>query len=129
MKPSGSRTFGLLAAAMVVLVGLFPTTSSPAGVPKCKGKPATIVRGNADNEVTGTNGNDVIVTRGGNDVVFGRGGNDRICTGSDEDAADGGDGKDKLSGGSAVDQCIGGRSFDTFSSCETGPSCFGEVST
>ena len=106
MRFSGVGTFRWLGAAAVVaaVAVAFPSTSSTAGGPKCKGKQATIVRGDGDNDVTGTNGNDVIVTQGGNDVVFGRGGKDRICTGSGEDAAAGGGGKDLLSGGGAVDQ-------------------------
>ncbi|MYS06687.1 hypothetical protein GTW71_09610 [Streptomyces sp. SID6041] len=87
----------------------------------CRGLAATIVGSGA---VTGTSGNDVIVTGNGNDSVSGNGGHDTICTfggndavaaGSGNDSVDGGDGNDAVSGGDGTDSVRGGAGDDALS--------------
>ena len=72
----------------------------------CFGQPATIT---GNGVVTGTEGDDVIITGNGNDVVDGKGGNDRICTRGGDDHARGGAGNDRLNSGNGNDN-TGGQS-------------------
>ncbi len=89
-----TQRIALLGCLSVLVAG---AAAQPAGAaPTCDGKRADIVRGDGDNTVFGTSGNDVIVLRGGDDVVDGRGGRDRIC---------GGDGRDDLFGSRAPMCC------------------------
>jgi predicted extracellular nuclease len=73
-----------------VIVGIDPT--------RCNGLPATIIGTPDDDEITGTNGDDVIVALGGSDTINGGNGNDVIC-------GDGGD--DTLNGGNGIDLLFG----------------------
>lgn len=56
---------------------------------RCFGEPATIVKGDGDNEITGTSGPDVIVSGGGEDFVLGGTGEDLVCGGKGDDIVDG----------------------------------------
>jgi hypothetical protein len=78
----------------------------PSGTDLCFGQPATIT---GNGVVTGTEGDDVIITGNGNDVVDGKGGNDRICTRGGDDHARGGAGNDRLNSGNGNDN-TGGQS-------------------
>lgn len=112
------RERSLLAGTAIAAIaaGLVLTSSLPAtgagNTPKCFGKAATIVKGDGANEVDGTDGNDVIVTKGGGDNVEGLDGNDRICTGPGADGATGGLGNDMLSGGGTADSLDGDTGLD-----------------
>lgn len=75
----------LLAAALLLPLGVGTATSAEAAVPRCAGLKATIVGTNASQRIVGTQRRDVIVARGGNDVVLGRGGADVVCGGSGND--------------------------------------------
>jgi uncharacterized delta-60 repeat protein len=77
---------------------------SSGTIPKCQGRPATIVGNNGANKLTGTSHADVIVGLGGNDAIKGGGGNDLIC---------GGDGNDRLGGGAGSDRLFGQKGNDT----------------
>src|SRR5687767_376374 len=105
------RTMGVAFGALVLTAGAAALTLMPAqagGGPKCDGKPATIVRGDGDNDIVGTNGNDVIVAGGGDDDVEGGLGNDRICGNGDNDNLDGDSGDDTLLSGGGRDFADGG---------------------
>ena len=84
---------------------------SGAKVPKCFGKPATIV-GTPNNDgidrlgknkkkgvLRGTQHSDVIVGLGGMDRIKGNGGNDLICGGEGFDTLSGNKGRDRISSG------------------------------
>jgi len=123
------------------------TTSSngpPAAAATCRGKQATLVGTDESDSLSGTPGDDVIVTGGGRDRVRARGGEDVICLqggrdrvrgsagediliggagtdrlagGGGDDALRGGKGDDKLRGGSGEDSCRGGPGRDAEQSC------------
>ena len=86
----------LVAAVLPVLVGVGPAHAS---VPRCHGRPATIVGTSGDDHLVGTPGPDVIVGRGGDDSILGRGGGDTICAGRGDDEVFGGNGDDRIYGG------------------------------
>jgi Ca2+-binding RTX toxin-like protein len=114
---------------------LFRTyVSTPATVPTCNGKTATIyvkdgvIVGGAGNGSTytgtliGTIGNDVIVgtegkdtvdAKAGNDTICGLGGDDQLTADAGDDYVDGGSGKDTLKGSSGADTLIGGDNDDS----------------
>jgi len=111
-------------------------TPKQAGVPFCKGKPATIVGTDGDDTMVGTAGDDVLILGDGNDRAKTKGGNDRVCAGAGKDVVaagggkdvvlgeggndllKGGGGNDKLIGGGGKDKLIGGGGKDT---CKGGP--------
>jgi Ca2+-binding RTX toxin-like protein len=110
-----------LALALVVAVPLACSPAGAAKVPRCQGRRATIA---AAGTVTGTPGDDVIVTASGNDHVRTGGGNDLVCSGRGSDTIEitgpgtvtvyGGQGKDGTfvqSGGVSV-VFYGGRGAD-----------------
>jgi Ca2+-binding RTX toxin-like protein len=125
-----TRLVVLLASVIgaTVCVSLLGTAAAQVEV-GCFGEVATIVRGDGNDSVTGTRGNDVIFTGAGNDRVNGRGGNDRICTSSGNDTVNAGAGndlvygalgRDTLLGGSGRDQAIGGPVLMTRWECRGG---------
>ncbi len=91
------------------------TTAAAAPVPLCSGEPATIFMpttpGGATT-VSGTDGDDVIVTGPGADRVLGRGGRDIICTRGGNDVIRGGGGDDQLRGGPGADRVAGRKGLD-----------------
>jgi Ca2+-binding RTX toxin-like protein len=89
---------------LVLLAGLL-LWSIPAAqaVPKCFGKPATIVGTTGRDDIEGTGKPDVIVGLQGDDTIVGFGGNDRICGGAGTDWMNGKAGHDKISGGQRYD--------------------------
>ena len=98
---------------------LIPTGGSVvAAVPKCDGRPATILGTNGNNTINGTSRADVIVAKGGKDKVNGRGGPDRICGGGGNDIIIGGGGNDRLFGGGGTDDCRQGSGTGALVSCE-----------
>ena len=62
--------------------------------------------------VTGTNGNDTILTGATNDLVTGGAGDDFIDAGPGNDTVNGGDGNDSIHGGIGNNQLIGGTGDD-----------------
>ena len=80
--------------------------------PKCHGEPATIAKGDGDNEITGTVGPDVIVAGGGDDRIFAKAGEDTVCGGQGIDLIAGEENNDTLSGGRGRDAVVGGPGDD-----------------
>ena len=98
---------------------LIPTSGSVgAAVPKCDGRPATIVGTNGNDTIKGTPGADVIVAKGGKDKVDGRGGADRICGGGGNDIIKGSRGNDRLFGDGGTDDCRQGSGTGPLVTCE-----------
>lgn len=95
---SGAVLAALCCAALASTLAL-PAAATAASAPRCAGRPATIVGGNAGEVITGTAGRDVIVGGGGADQIDGRGGDDLICGGRGNDRLRGGPGDDVLLGG------------------------------
>ena len=73
-------------------------------VPTCNGLEATIIGTLGDDNIRGTNGDDVILARGGDDNIRGGRGDDVIC---------GNQGDDKVNGQNEADAIFGGRGDDT----------------
>jgi uncharacterized delta-60 repeat protein len=106
-------------------------------VPRCAGKPATIVGTVRRDRLRGTRRADVIVALGGRDRISALGGADLVCGGRGDDRLSGGagpdrlrgqqgrdrlsggPGKDRLAGGPQRDRCIGGPARDRAQTCET----------
>ena len=65
-----------------------------------------------NDEITGTDGRDIIVGRSGDDTLIGLAGNDMLIGGSGADVIDGGAGKDKIIAGSGDDLVDGGEGKD-----------------
>ena len=91
------RTLGVtvgLSALAVFTTGWWVRGSALA-LPACFGRPATIVvptLANENREITGTDGDDVIVGGAGDDIIFGGRGDDRICARRGRDVVYGGRG-------------------------------------
>jgi hypothetical protein len=81
--------------------------------PICAGRPATILGTPGSDVITGTLGDDVIVTGGGRDWIRARGGDDVICAGADRDFVSAGDGDDTVDTGTGRDVASGGVGDDT----------------
>ena len=114
--------------------GADPQTPPP--LPRCAGKPATIIGTPGADTLRGTRRADVIVALGGADRVLaaGRGdvvcggagrdrlsggaGADRLLGGAGRDVLSGGAGRDRLEGGAARDRCLGGPGRDRSRGCE-----------
>ena len=93
----------------------------------CKGKTATLIGTEGDDEFEGTPERDVISAFGGKDKISGLAGKDLICGGKGKDTLRGGKGKDKLygqkgkdklAGGGGKDRCVGGKKDDSAKKCE-----------
>ncbi|MEG9862055.1 MAG: VCBS domain-containing protein [Parvularculales bacterium] len=69
--------------------------------------------GDFDDNIAGSNGFDVFVTRGGNDILKGRGGDDYLSGGDDNDILYGDSGNDLLFGGIGDDTLFGGAGRDS----------------
>jgi hypothetical protein len=107
-----------------------PVIATPGYI--CHDQPATIVPRNpdADNEITGTAGDDVIYAGAGNDDVNGRGGHDTICGGSGDDYLYGGPGEDWIYGQEGQDSVLGQSGYDRWLDVEDGKArggYYGEV--
>jgi uncharacterized repeat protein (TIGR01451 family) len=88
-------------------VSVTPTT------PVCAGQNATII-GTVDNDnLSGTQGPDVVVLFAGNDAFDGRKGNDVICGGDGNDTLQGFQGTDLILGEDGTDVLDGGQDADT----------------
>jgi Ca2+-binding RTX toxin-like protein len=75
-----------LTALALVVAGLAAAPPAHA-VPTCGGKAATMVFGDGDDVVSGTDGDDVVVLGGGDDVYQNdNGGDDTVCAGPGDDA-------------------------------------------
>jgi Ca2+-binding RTX toxin-like protein len=80
--------------------------------PECAGMTfANVIRGNDD--IQGSDSNDLIFSVSGNNKVYGNGGNDCIVGGDGNEHIFGGDGNDVLLGGAGNDHLEGGNGNDT----------------
>ena len=96
-----------------------------SGVPRCAGKPATIVGTAVRDRLRGTRRPDVIAMLGGNDVAGGGRGNDLICAGPGNDRVLGNSGSDRLNGQSGQDRLQGGAGKDRLAGGAGRDRCFG----
>ena len=108
MKSAGVLlTFGIVLAAMVL-----PAVAGSA--PKrCEGRSPTIVGGDGNNRLRGTEGPDVIDAGGGDDTIRALGGKDRVCGGNGNDTVYAGDGDDRIRGGKDFDTLVGDAGDDS----------------
>jgi hypothetical protein len=72
----------------------------------------TDFRGDANDVITGTSGDDLVLAGAGNDQASLGGGNDVLLSGLGNDVADGGQGSDLMAGGAGNDQLSGGIGSD-----------------
>jgi uncharacterized delta-60 repeat protein len=88
-----------------------PPAGGPGGrsprLPRCGGKPATIVGTSSRDVLRGTPRADVIVALGADDVISAGRGNDLVCGGAGRDRLDGGSGSDRLLGQPGGDRLLG----------------------
>lgn len=144
-----------ISAALLALLCIAPAMardgrdSHRGSNPKCNGLVADIVGTAGDDQgqdqISGTPGDDVIVSKSGDDVIAGGQGDDTICARAGDDRASGGagddtilggrgddtvfggDGEDKLRGGKGDDELFGGRGRDDIrggkntDACDGGP--------
>lgn len=68
----------------------------------------------ANQRITGTETDDIIIGGSGNDRLIGNDGYDRLFGGAGDDRLEGGDGYDELNGGVGADRMIGGHGADTY---------------
>jgi len=92
----------LVTALLLLMAGIAPAGADEPTV-FCDGKPATIIGTAGNDNLTGTDADDVIVGLGGKDKLNGGSGNDTIC---------GFDGADIIVGGPGDDVLLGGRGSD-----------------
>lgn len=90
------------------------TGSVDLRTPTCEGRTATIIATGAA-EVSGTNGDDVIVGTSADEVIDGRDGDDVICGGGGRDTLHGSNGADRIHGGADADTIHGGDGNDVIS--------------
>ena len=104
------RTILAVGGSAVIVAALVsaPAASSP-GV-TCDGHPATIV--GVGGFVTGTSGDDVIVSFEDSQFIDAQAGNDIVCAGEGRDQVEGGPGIDRIFGEAGHDNLQGGRGDD-----------------
>ena len=112
-----ARLLGL--AFGILFLPQMPVAHASPGLYRCMGETATIVGTNADDNIRGTDGPDVIVARRGADRVEALGGDDLVCLGpggtydgAKTEVVLGGGGNDRVSGGPGTDHIYGGRGSD-----------------
>lgn len=93
-------------------IGAFEFGASPPSL-TCNGQAVTIMGTTGNDNLVGTNGNDVIAGLGGNDNISAGGGNDTVCGGEGNDNISGGNGNDTLLGEGGRDNLSGGNGMDT----------------
>ena len=114
----------LVALGLLLTVPSMSVAAAPGPQPTCGGRVATLVFPSTSNQgsnISGTEGDDVIVTgagaetiRGltGDDTICVRGGPDRIFAGRGDDQIIGGRGRDRLFGGRGLDRARGNQGID-----------------
>ena len=125
------RSLVRLLAASALVGGMFLSVhgawAAPVHSPLNCGDPGTTNGDALDNDIVGTNGDDVICGYGGNDKLRGNGGNDdlRGMGGKDQlrgqsgdDFMSGDQGNDRLDGGDGDDQLNGGPGKDFLNSVD-----------
>ena len=110
---------GSLGLLLSIVLGSGLLAIPAEGAQECFGKTATI--NDNSGQITGTNGNDVIIGDNGANDIDGKGGTDRICSRDGNDVieangklfADGGEGDDEINGTDSADDLRGGVGEDT----------------
>jgi Ca2+-binding RTX toxin-like protein len=104
------------ATAVGLLAGLvlIPADRSSGEAPSatCEGGTATIIGTDGDDDLTGTDGPDVVSLGSGDDVFVGLGGDDVVCGGDGQDRLDGGPGDDRIFGEGDSNDIAGGEGDD-----------------
>lgn len=85
-----------------------------------------LVANDTDQEMSGTNGDDIIDGGGGNDNISGNDGNDTLLGGSGDDQLYGGQGNDTIAGGSGGSYIDGGDGDDTLTGGDTYDTLYGD---
>ena len=106
-SPQAQRWVATIVAALTLLVALTTVAAAQADPHECYGQPATIVGTDGDDDLEGTDGDDVVVLLAGDDEFDGHDGNDIVCGGDGEDTLDGGDGDDIIDGEAGNDDLDG----------------------
>jgi uncharacterized delta-60 repeat protein len=97
---------------------LGPGESATVTAISCFGMAPTILRGDGNDTINGTPGDDVIIDTGGNNKINGKGGHDRICAADGNDAIDGGPGNDTVDAGPGSNDVKGGDGNDSITAGE-----------
>ncbi len=92
-------------------VGIDTATTTTSAI-RCGGRTATIVGTTANDILTGTPGDDVIVAFGGHDRIDAGAGDDYVCAGAGHDLIDAGPGADRIFGAAGNDTIDGGSGAD-----------------
>lgn len=107
----------VLALTLAALV--FPAVPAAAEEPqprppqqKCAGKLPTIVGTSGSDDLTGTDGPDVVLALGGDDFIDTGAGQDTVCSGGDFDHVATGAGQDRVLGGAGDDAILLGKGAD-----------------
>ena len=90
-----------IALSALALASVFPATSLSAQEATCNGKPAT------SSDLSGTDGDDVLIGTEESDVIYARRGNDTICGLGGNDHLSGFMGDDYIDGGAGDDRVFG----------------------
>ena len=112
----GTQTVTAVGAALILLAASFTVAASPASAEgqTCLGKAVTITGTEGDDEIVTTADQDVILALGGDDTVHAKGGDDYVCAGEGADVVKGGGGYDEIDGGSGEDSLYGGKKAGYF---------------
>jgi cysteinyl-tRNA synthetase len=98
--------------------GFLPYAAPSRGLDSLAGPFEENGASDANNNLTGTPGNDTIDSLSGNDTLSGLAGNDILNGGNGNDVVDGGKGDDTLGGGQGTDYLIGMSGNDTLTGGE-----------
>lgn len=107
-----STILGVVGLVGALLLPISPAGGAPSAT--CDGKPATIIGTDQEDDLEGTEGDDVVSLGDGQDLFHGHGGDDTICAGTGPgDSIKGGPGNDRLIGEGGRDFLYGGSGDDT----------------
>jgi Ca2+-binding RTX toxin-like protein len=100
----------LRSSVLVLLAAVFAAPGAPSHAdpapPTCNASVATIVGTDGDDDLTGTDGRDVVWLGAGDDIFHGLGGLDQVCPGPGKNQIDTGPGDDYVYGESNWDQNV-----------------------
>ena len=105
--------------------GLGPGAAAARSLPRCAGRPATIVGTGGPDSLRGTRRADVIVALGGDDLVRAGAGADLVCGGAGRDRLLGQKGADRLLGQGGRDRLLGGPGADVLGGGTARDTCLG----
>jgi uncharacterized delta-60 repeat protein len=102
-----------------------PGAAVGGSLPRCAGRPATIVGTQRRDVLRGTRRADVVVALGGDDLVRAGGGDDLVCGGAGRDRLHGQSGADRLLGQGGRDRLLGGPGADALRGGAARDACLG----